>query len=193
MDSIKVFLRLGWDHIFDLNAWDHLLFLGMLCIRFVFADWKPLAFRITAFALGHSATTLFAALAQWSDSSGWVEFGIASSVALTALFNLAPGKKKPSPFEPQTVLALLFGLIHGLGFGAYFAQLPAADQNLAMPLLGFTLGIELAQLSIALGLLSLWAVLESAFGWKHREWVLIWTGAGLAWSLSWCIQKWPFA
>jgi len=184
-------LRLGWDHILDLGAWDHLLFLGMLSVRFVFADWKPLLFRITAFSLGHSATTVLAGLSGWSDSSGWVEFGIAASIALTALFNFAPGKKKPSAFEPQTILSLVFGMIHGLGFGAYFALLPASDANLALPLLGFTLGIELAQVAIALSALSLWAILESAFGWKHREWVLIWTGAGLAWSLLWCVENWP--
>ncbi len=191
MDSLYVFVRLGWDHILDLSATDHLLYLSMLAIRFVFADLKALLFRVSAFALGHAATTAISGLTGWTDSSGWVEFSIAASIALTALFNLPPAKKKTAFWEPQTALALFFGLVHGLGFGSYFSQLTASGSSLGISLLGFTLGIEFAQFALVFAWLGLWAIFESAFGWKHREWVLALSGAGCAWSIGWCIEKWP--
>ena len=50
--------------------------------------------------------------------------------------------------ERRWVLALVFGLIHGLGFAAVLADLGLGAGHLLEALLGFNLGVELGQLAI---------------------------------------------
>ncbi|MBT8116057.1 MAG: HupE/UreJ family protein [Arenicella sp.] len=68
---------------------------------------------------------------------------------LLALFCLAWAQV--SATAAQTIapmLAVLFGLVHGAGFADGLQQANIFNQQLLMPLLGFNLGVELAQLLV---------------------------------------------
>jgi hypothetical protein len=150
-------VMLGVDHI--LGGYDHLLFLLALLLPAPliatggrWAGLRPmrqtighLARIVTAFTIGHSATLIGATLGHWHLPSAPVEVMIAISVlvsAIHAIRPLAPGR------EP--LIALVFGLIHGLAFATIFAQAGAAMGSGALSLAGVNLGIEIVQLGIVL-------------------------------------------
>ena len=74
-----------------------------------------------------------------------VESAIAITVGLGAASNLAP-----QYFPRRWVMALVFGLIHGLGFAAVLADLGLDGGSLVLTLLGFNLGVEAGQALIVL-------------------------------------------
>ena len=49
-----------------------------------------------------------------------------------------------------SLMALFFGLIHGMDFSNYFKALIMSPDEIVIPLLGFNIGIELGQLLIVL-------------------------------------------
>ena len=58
----SVYLKLGFEHIADLRAYDHLLFLVALCAAYAYTEWKRILVLITAFTVGHSITLALSAL-----------------------------------------------------------------------------------------------------------------------------------
>jgi len=63
MKSIfSTYLELGFSHISDINAYDHILFLVALCAIYSLKEWKKILVLVTAFTIGHSITLALAAL-----------------------------------------------------------------------------------------------------------------------------------
>ena len=56
-----VYLQLGFEHIADLEGYDHILFLVALCAVFSYKDWKKILVLATAFTIGHSITLALSA------------------------------------------------------------------------------------------------------------------------------------
>lgn len=109
------------------------------------AAWWALLRTVTAFTVGHSITLMMATFG-WTDATpAWVEPAIALSIAVTALLNLWPLK-----WVRTDVLALLFGMVHGIGFAALLQEAAAPIGLLPWALAGFNLGVEAGQL-IAVG------------------------------------------
>ena len=89
-----------------------------------------------------------------------VEILIAASIAFIGIENLFVRNLGPQ----RIVLVFLFGLIHGMGFASVLAEKleNVPREQLTIPLLGFNVGVELAQI----------AVLIAAFlvTWPLRKW-----------------------
>lgn len=98
---------------------------------------------VTAFTLAHSLTLALAAFGVVSPPSRWVESLIALSVLVAALDNLWPLLR-----APRWIVVFGFGLVHGFGFAGAMQDLGLSRQDLAWPLLGFNLGVELGQLML---------------------------------------------
>lgn len=146
------YFELGLSHILDPNGLDHVLFLIVLVITYALSDWKSVLILATAFTIGHSVTLALAAMNIITVDSSTVEILIAVSIALTALLNIA----KPNGYTRTSsnailryTLALLFGLIHGLGFSNFFKVILGKD-SIIKPLLGFNIGVEIAQVIIVM-------------------------------------------
>jgi hypothetical protein len=156
------FLLEGMHHI--AIGLDHILFLATLLIVAVWrrdaGGWTPReraasawheAFKlVSAFTVSHSITLGLAAAGVVAPPARLVETLIAASVLLAALDNLWPILP-----GPRWVMASLFGLAHGFGFAGPLQDLGLARGDLALPLLGFNLGVELGQLAIVVLLLPL--------------------------------------
>ena len=54
LDQIIFYLKIGFTHIMDINAYDHLLFLVSISIIYSFKSWKKLFWIVTFFTIGHS-------------------------------------------------------------------------------------------------------------------------------------------
>ncbi len=144
----------GFRHVVPLGL-DHLLFiLGLFLLA---PRLKPLLGQSLLFTLAHSITLALAVFGLVSLPGRPVEILIAASIAWIGIENLVVRKLKPS----RLYLVFGFGLLHGLGFaGVLLEKLgELKGKDLALPLIGFNIGVELAQLAVlAVAALLLWPV-----------------------------------
>ena len=80
-------------------------------------------------------------------------------------------------------MALFFGFIHGMGFSNYFRALLMGDDSIALPLLGFNLGIELGQIMVVACIVGTAYLFLNIVGVKHRDWNVFVSGAAAGISL----------
>ena len=78
----------GMNHVLDINAYDHVLFLIVLTIPYVFKNWKRVLLLVSVFTLGHTLSLTLAAYGAVSVSSNLVEFLIPVTILVVALFNV---------------------------------------------------------------------------------------------------------
>ena len=138
LQTAGVYLELGVEHI--LSGVDHLMFVLALIIL-TCGGWK-LVKTVTAFTLSHSVTLTAATLGFVHVPQRPVEAVIALSIVFVAteIVKVRRGIKSITASAPWMV-ALSFGLIHGLGFagGLGDAGLP---EHIPTALLFFSLGVE---------------------------------------------------
>ena len=58
----NTYLQLGFEHILDLNAYDHILFVMTLCAIYAASHWKKVLILVTAFTIGHTFTLALSTL-----------------------------------------------------------------------------------------------------------------------------------
>ena len=155
--TARSFFVTGVEHFLD--GADHLLFIVVLLapalLRIAGAQRPPtgslvvrllgVAGVLTAFTLGHGAALTLAVLGVVSIPAAVVEPAIALTIVATALDNLRP-------FLPgrRWMLALAFGLIHGLGVAGGLGPMLLPPLTLSVALLAFNLGLEVVQIAIVL-------------------------------------------
>lgn len=98
------------------------------------------------FTLAHSITLALAVFGLVQVPSQIVEVLIAVSIAWVGIENLIVRRLG----KQRLILVFGFGLLHGLGFASVLTEkLGGIPRNqLVMPLLGFNLGVEFAQLAV---------------------------------------------
>jgi hypothetical protein len=173
MNDFVFYLRLGFEHILDINAYDHLLFLVAMSLPFVFKQLRLLLLLVTAFTIGHTLSLWAASAGIIRFSSNWIEFLIPITIVLTALHTLYWNKSlERKPSLPFFVLAVFFGIIHGLGFSGYFSMV-FPHKSIGLPLLYFTLGIELAQLLVVALVILVNSIMSNVFKVSKRDRLLV--------------------
>ena len=185
LDVVVDYARLGIEHI--LSGPDHLLF--VLGLVLLVPTLRLLATTITAFTIGHSITLSLAVLDLARVPAGPIEVLIALSVLVLAIELARPAAKPTLMRRFPWVMALSFGLLHGLGFAGALraAGLPAGEIPLA--LFSFNLGIEMGQLAFVLAALGLRAALRRLAlplpGWA--AWAPVYVMGSLA--AFWCFER----
>jgi hypothetical protein len=150
MSELWAFLQIGFHHIVALDAADHILFLLVLAAIYRGRDWRAALSVISAFTIGHSITLALAVTNVVTLPSALVEFLIPVTIVATGIENLVlrEGAASGRGARHRPVFAGLFGLVHGAGFAGYLKSLFVAQ--IAVPLLGFNIGIELGQMVVLL-------------------------------------------
>ena len=197
ISTLTVYLRLGFEHLLDLQGYDHILFLAVLCAAYSLKRWRELLVLVTAFTIGHSVSLAVATLRLVRVDTGLVEFLIPVTIVATAVTNLV-GLRRDDPAEHRVsarplryALALVFGIVHGLGFSNFLRLALGEERSLFVPLLSFNIGLELAQIVVAGGVLLLalaathWTPL-SGKAWNAA--VSILAGGAAAWM---ALQRMP--
>jgi hypothetical protein len=155
------FVVSGVEHI--LFGFDHVAFLLALLLTLVVwrADgvrWerrqlryalRDTAFLVTTFTVAHSITLIAASLGWISAPGRLVESIIAASIVFVAVENVILPES-----GSRLLVALGFGLVHGLGFASMLAALLPPD-GVVVPLLAFNAGVELGQLGVVAVILPL--------------------------------------
>lgn len=191
--EFSIYLILGFDHILDLNGYDHILFVIALCAVYQISEWKKVAILATSFTFGHSVTLALSALDLVSVDSGLIEFLIPLTILLTALFNVYNRRSSSIGISIKYSLAAFFGLIHGMGFSNFFRStaIPGIDEGFISQLLAFNLGVELGQLIIIAFILGLAFLFLEVIKVKLREWNLFVSGAAAGISIAMIIERFP--
>ncbi|PLW67678.1 hypothetical protein C0039_15880 [Pseudohalioglobus lutimaris] len=135
--TLEDYFTLGVEHI--LSGWDHLAFVLALCL---IASGRHLVALVTAFTVGHSLTLALAVIGWVNVPIPAVEACIALSIAFVAreVLRPSPGKNRGVP------IALLFGLLHGLGFASALNEIGFRQGELLAGLVAFNIGVEAGQL-----------------------------------------------
>ncbi len=165
MSELAAFIQLGFRHIVDVSAMDHILFLLALAAIYRFSEWRATLWVVTAFTVGHSITLALAVTGKMTISPDLVEFLIPLTIMITALENIvvkdhgrALWKRRYRP-----VFAGVFGLVHGAGFASYLKSLFV--DHVTLPLFGFNVGIEIGQIVVLVGAFSLLFGIDRAIAW----------------------------
>ena len=162
MEGFIFYIKLGFYHVMDLGAYDHILFLLALALPFKFRQWKAVLILVTIFTVAHCLSLALAVYGVLTVSAAWVEFLIPITILATAIFNclMKIDVEKHQHLGLHASITGFFGLIHGVGFSNYFRMLMADEPDKLTPLLGFATGIEISQVVaiIAALLLSLVAI-----------------------------------
>lgn len=136
-------IKNGYLHVVPVG-FDHILFiLGMFLMV---PQWRPLLKQSLMFTVAHSVTLALSALGWVSVPQRPLQLLIAFSIAFVGVENLL--SKKVGRLRLFVVLA--FGLVHGIGYASGLGDTlrNMTRSQLTAPLLGFNLGVELAQLTV---------------------------------------------
>lgn len=162
MSEFLAFLEVGFRHIVALDAADHILFLLVLAAIYRGRDWRAALWVISAFTVGHSVTLALSVTDLLVIPARIVEFLIPVTIVLTGIENLVLRERAVSGTgaRHRPVFAGVFGLVHGAGFAGYLRSLFV--ERIAVPLLGFNIGIELGQIVVLLLAAALFWVIDRA-------------------------------
>ena len=132
---------LGFTHILPLGT-DHILFvLGLFLLSL---HWRPLLLQISAFTVAHTITLGLTASGLVSPSPAIVEPLIALSIAYVGIENLLTRRLHTW----RAIIVVLFGLLHGMGFGGVLLELGLPQDDFLLALITFNVGVELGQISV---------------------------------------------
>ena len=144
-----VFLSAGFYRFLD--GLDHLLFVIVLAIPYRRA--RDLVKPFVAFAIAHSITLTFAAFGL-APMGTWFAPTIGALIALSLLYvaienGIGETRMAPGAFSHRWIVALVFGLFHGLGFAVALQEtLQFAGSHHLAALAAYNVGLELGTLII---------------------------------------------
>lgn len=159
--GIAHWLGKGFLAIFPvgLEYWAFMLAMFLLSLRA-----KPLGWQVGLYTVAHSLTLALGAFQLVNLSPNFVLAIVAASALYPAIENLFVNELKPW----RGVAVFVFGLFHGLALSDVLMAAGPRVSGLLPALIGFNLGVELAQLAV-LVIASVVAVLLSGKPWfRHR-------------------------
>src|SRR5690349_5184016 len=147
MSELFTFVRLGFHHITDPEALDHVLFLLALAAIYRGRDWRDSLWVISAFTVGHSITLALAVTGALRLPTPLIEFLIPVTIVVTGIENIAVRRRERAPLR-----------------GRYR---PVFAGAIAVPLFGFNVGIELGQLVVLAVAGVVLAALDRLLAWAR--------------------------
>ncbi|MFD1185245.1 HupE/UreJ family protein [Pontibacter rugosus] len=182
MSSVfSTYIELGFHHIFDFKAYDHMLFLLALSAIYTLQDWKKVIALVTSFTIGHSITLALATFKIIQFDTALIEFLIPVTILFTCITNFfklkGAASKQATVLSLHNLMAIFFGLIHGMGFSNFLRQMLGRNGDMWQQLLAFNIGIELGQLLIVGIILVAGFVIMNVLQAKKRDWIMVLSSA----------------
>ena len=193
MSEFELFFALGHKHVLDLNAYDHVLFLGALALTYQVNQWGRLLGLVTLFTAGHTISILIAYYGLFQPPVQLVELLIPISIMAAAMNNIYRSLhvKYKDHLGVLFAVTLVFGLIHGFGFGRYFSLI-VTEEDALLDLFSFALGVEAAQIAIVIGVLLVRLFVLNVIKIEKAKWNLIVGSMILSQAILMMFQKAPF-
>ncbi|MCB1498031.1 MAG: HupE/UreJ family protein [Bauldia sp.] len=157
-DTARTYLVLGVEHI--LLGIDHLLF--VLALLLLIRNLRTLIETITAFTVAHSITLAAAALGWAVVPQPPIEAAIALSIVVVASEIVRAGRGATDlSIRFPWLIAFLFGLLHGFGFGGALRDIGLPQKDVPLALFTFNLGVEAGQLLFVAAVLAVLAAVRA--------------------------------
>lgn len=194
MQEFWFYIKLGLQHVLDINAYDHILFLTAMALPFTFKSWKNVLWLATVFTVTHCLALVFSVYEIIVVDATWIEFLIPVTILATALFNIVDVLllKENRTIWFHMLATGFFGLVHGFGFSNYFKMMIMGEEDKLAPLLGFAGGIELSQVVIVLLVLVLAFVVQTLMNVKQRVFILVGSIVVILITLPLLYETFPF-
>ena len=189
MNDFLFYFREGIYHITDLRGYDHILFVAALCLPYLLKDWRRILVLITAFTIGHSATLALSIYNKILVPSSWIEFLIPVTIVITAVENIAVRQFDFKKMNMRYASAMIFGLIHGMGFSNYLRSMIGKDESIFAQLLAFNIGLEIGQFLIVLVVMLVAFIFVNILKAPRREWLLFISGGIFAIAVSMAVDR----
>ena len=190
MDEFYIWFSTGFTHILDLNGYDHILYVMVLCVMFSYKEWKQLLTLITAFTIGHSLTLAASVFNMIHIKQGVIEVIIPLTILITCILNMLSLTKDILEVKSFNYgLALIFGFVHGMGFSYLLKSLLARQESVFLPLISFNFGLETGQLVIVMAMVILSFFLFTFTRLKNKYWVLVISAIVFCFALIIFIQR----
>lgn len=188
MNDFILFFLEGIRHITDWRGYDHILFVAALCLPWLIKDWKKVLWLITAFTIGHSVTLALSIYSKILVHSNWIEWLIPLTVAVTAIENVVV-KNEERNMRLRYTSALIFGLIHGMGFSNYLRSMMGKNENIITQLFAFNIGLEVGQVAIVLMVMFVGLIFVQVLNAPRKEWVLFVSGGIFVAAMQMIIER----
>lgn len=178
--------KIGTIHI--LEGYDHLLF--VLALMLIIPNLWMLFKTITAFTIAHSISLALATLGVVNMPGAPTEAVIALSILFIAveIVHSREGRETLTERYPW-IVALAFGLVHGLGFAGALAAVGLPQQEIPLALFMFNVGVETGQLLfVGVVLLITIAIKQLPIPWPRESWRLLPYAIGSI-AAFWTVQR----
>ena len=178
--------KIGTIHI--LEGYDHLLF--VLALLLIIPNLWMLFKTITAFTLAHSVSLALATLGVVNMPGAPTEAVISLSILFLAV-EIVHSRQGQVTFTEQYpwVVALAFGLVHGLGFAGALAEVGLPQREIPLALLMFNVGVETGQILFVCAVLAVIAVVKRIpVSWPAEGWRLMPYAIGCT-AAFWTVQR----
>ena len=192
LQDFVFYFKLGWEHIISADALDHQLFILALVAIYSYKNLKQVLILVTAFTIGHSLTLFLSVTDVIRFESKWVEFLIPCTIVFTSISNLFRTNFSLKSVKINYYLALVFGLIHGMGFANSIRIMLAKDQNIGWGLFGFNVGLEAGQIFMVVVVLLITLLIFNYTTIRRRDWVLFISAAVFSLALKMALERIPF-
>lgn len=193
MSQFYYYFDLGKDHILNINSVQHILFIIAVCAVYLLKDWKKVLILIAFFTLGYSLTLFLIGYQVIRINPELIEYLIPVTIFVTAFSNVL---KKQNTYYKKNLqsnyfFALIFGLIHGAGFGYYLRDI-AYDSPPVYQVIAYNLGLEIAQILIMFGFLITSFIFVNLINISRRDWNLVISSAiaGIAITIMFEARYW---
>ncbi len=181
--ALSHYFVLGFEHILP-NGYDHLLFIFLLVL--VASSVKQSLLQLTIFTCAHSITLALAFFGVVQLPSLLVELLIVASILYLDIEAFRGGQHA----QQRYALIFAFGLMHGMGFASALSEQTLPQYGVLLSLLLFNLGIEMAQIVMAMLSMLLIAVLQKT-GLAFKKLNQLCAAVAAVLSIYWAISLLP--
>jgi hypothetical protein len=178
--------KIGTIHI--LEGYDHLLF--VLALLLIIPNLWMLFKTITSFTVAHSISLALATLGVVKMPGAPTEAVISLSILFLAV-EIVHSRQGQVTFTERYpwVVALAFGLVHGLGFAGALAEVGLPEREIPLALLMFNVGVETGQILFVCAVLAVVAMFRRVpTGWPAGSWRLMPYAIGST-AAFWTVQR----
>lgn len=193
MTEFWLYFKMGLEHVINESNYAHILFVILLTLAHQFNAWKRLLLLVTLFTLGHLLAVLMVSYDVVRVNLSMVGFLVAFVIIFTALYTIfSAGKGKTRKKNGILLLLSVFlGLLRGFEFSPFFNDV-IGQKSKTLPLLEVALGIEAAQIIVAIIFLTLGVVVQTLFRFNRRDWVLVISSVILGLAIPLLLNNWIF-
>jgi hypothetical protein len=192
MNDFTFYFSIGWEHIINLEALDHIFFIAALAAIYMLKDWRQVLILVTAFTVGHTITLILSTKRIVEVNESWVEFLIPCTIVVTALSNLFQKSFTSKAVRINYFLALFFGLIHGLAFANVLRMILAPEQSFALSMFSFSVGLESGQILIVFIILLLSQFFIGVLKIQRLHWVIFLSAVVFGLAMEMALQRLPW-